>query len=162
MPTNTNSTANAKELRRENNAECKQQFSPRLLRPSANTPVATSTGSGVFKFDPGNNQVHSSQRPVTASSRERLKSEVHRGLLLRPISSFKEQIKAKEVKKENVFNRLYSSGKKRDVKFTREAPFSSRQSQAGSEYKTSIDFAIGFVGNIGQTEDLSLLKGHRQ
>lgn len=121
MLSSTNSTpANARVLRRENSAESKQ-FSPRLLGSNANSPVTT--GSGVFKFDPVNNHGHIPQRPATASlSRDHSGNEVHRGLLLRPVSSSKEQTKPKE-KKENVFNRLYSSGKKREGKVSREAPF---------------------------------------
>ena len=108
----TNSTESTRDLRRENSAEGKQQFSPRLLGSSTHPPGAA---SGVFKFD-------LPQRPRTASSsKDAAGSEVHRGLLLRPVSSSKEQTKAKEVKKESVFNRLYSSGKKREGnKVTRE------------------------------------------
>ena len=108
----TNSTESTRELRRENSAEGKQQFSPRLLGSSTHPPGAA---SGVFKFD-------LPQRPRTASSsKDAAGSEVHRGLLLRPVSSCKEQTKTREVKKESVFNRLYSSGKKRDGnKVTRE------------------------------------------
>lgn len=108
----TNSTESTRELRRENSAVGKQQFSPRLLGSSTHPPGAA---SGVFKFD-------LPQRPRTASSsKDAAGSEVHRGLLLRPVSSSKEQTKTREVKKESVFNRLYSSGKKRDGnKVTRE------------------------------------------
>ena len=122
MPLKTNSTANVKDLRRENSTECKHQFSPRLRGSSVESPASPGSPE-VFKFDPGNvNLGPIPQRPSTAtSSRDQNRKEVHRGLLLRPISSSKEQTKPKE-KKESVFNRLYSSGKKRDVKMTREAP----------------------------------------
>lgn len=112
VPTGTNSTESTRELRRENSAEGKQQFSPRLLGSSTHPPGAA---SGVFKFD-------LPQRPRTASSsKDAAGSEVHRGLLLRPVSSSKEQTKTRDVKKESVFNRLYSNGKKRDGnKLTRE------------------------------------------
>ena len=119
-----NSTANVRELRRENNTECtrKQPFSPRL-RGSSVESAASPRSSEVFKFDAGNSHGQIPQRPATASSSMNQNGkEVHRGLLLRPVSSSKEQTKPKG-KKESVFNRLYSSGKKRDVKMTREAPF---------------------------------------
>ena len=113
LPTaGTNSTESTRELRRENSAEGKQQFSPRLLGSSTHPPGAT---SGVSQFD-------LPQRPRTASSsKDAAGSEVHRGLLLRPVSLSKEQTKAKEIKKASVFNRLYTSGKKRyGNKVTRE------------------------------------------
>lgn len=111
-----NSAANAKDtLRQKNTLESKHQLSPRFWGSSVVTPA--SPGSpGLFKFDLGNNShVQNPQRPVTpvASSSNDNGKEVHRGLLLRPVPSSKEQTKPKE-KKESVFNRLYLRGKKRD------------------------------------------------
>ena len=119
MLSSTNSTENAKDSRRENSTEGKQQLSPRLLGSSVDSSVTN--GLGVFKFDLGSNH-NIPQRPSTAASSRDQNDEVHRGLLLRPVSSSKEQTKPKE-KKKSVFNRLYSTGKKRDAKMTRDAPF---------------------------------------
>ena len=124
MLSNSNSTANANDIRREENGESKQYLSPRLLRSNVEDPPVhsptSSSGGLVFKFDLASNHAQMSRRPATAaSSRDsNAGSEVHRGLLLLPVSSSKEQTKSKEAKKINVFNRLYSGSKKREGKRT--------------------------------------------
>lgn len=123
MLSNSGSMApNANDGRREENAESKQPFSPRLLRSNVtDTPASphSPTSPGIFKFDLATNHAQIPRRPATAvSNRDSGGSEVHRGLLLLPVSSSKEQTKPKEAKKTNVFNRLYSSAKKREGKRT--------------------------------------------
>lgn len=114
MLSNPNSIANANDLRREGNTESKHLLSPRLLRsnPESPPPLHSSTSPGVFKFNLAQNQAQLPRRPATVSSGDSGGSEVHRGLLLLPVTSSKEQTKQKEAKKINVFNRLYSGSKK--------------------------------------------------
>ena len=114
MLSNPNSIANANDLRREEKAESKHLLSPRLLRSNPESPASSHspTSTGVFKFDLARNQAQLPRRPATASSGDIGGREVHRGLLLLPVTSSKEQTKQKEAKKINVFNRLYSGSKK--------------------------------------------------
>lgn len=136
MLSNSNSMANANDLRREENTESKHLLSPRLLRSNPDSPASLhSTGTGVFKFDVSPNLAQPPRRPATATSnRESGGSQVYRGLLLLPVTSSKEQTKPKEAKKIGVFNRLYSGSKKREGKrahhlsddlATRQIPFSN-------------------------------------
>ena len=109
---NPNSIANANDLRRGENSESKHLLSPRLLRsnPEPPAPLHSPTSPGVFKSD--QNQAQLPKRPATATSGDSRGSVVHRGLLLIPVTSSKEQTKQKEAKKINVFNRLYAGSKK--------------------------------------------------
>lgn len=130
MFSSSNSMANANDARREENLESKQQFSPRLLRsnvPDSPLPLHSPHSPGTFTFDLPNNHAQMPRRPATAASnRDSNGSEVHRGLLLLPVSSSKEQTKPKEPKKTSVFNRLYSSAKKKDGKRAVLDDFSTR------------------------------------
>lgn len=124
MLSSSNSMANANDVRREENVESKHLLSPRLLRSNVPDTPATlhsptsAPNGGVFKFDLASNHAQMPRRPATAASNRDSSagSEVHRGLLLIPVSSSKEQTKPKEAKKINVFNRLYSGSKKREGK----------------------------------------------
>ena len=122
MLSGSNSTTNVNEARREENLESKQQFSPGLQRANlvdSSVPLNSPTSPKAFNFDLPNNLSQIPRRPATAASfRDSASnsSEVHRGLILLPVSSSKEQTKNKEQKKGSVFNRLYSSTKKRDRK----------------------------------------------
>ena len=122
MLSGSNSTTNENEARREENLESKQQFSPRLQRANlvdSSVPLNSPTSPKAFNFDLPNNLSQIPRRPATAASVRDSASnsgEVHRGLILLPVSSSKEQTKNKEQKKGSVFNRLYSSTKKRDRK----------------------------------------------
>lgn len=122
MLSGSNSTTNVNEARREENLESKQQFSPGLQRANlvdSSVPLNSPTSPKAFNFDLPNNLSQIPRRPATAASVRDSASnsgEVHRGLILLPVSSSKEQTKNREQKKASVFNRLYSSTKKRDRK----------------------------------------------
>ena len=125
MSLRANSSASkAKTLRKDNSEECTQPDSP-WLRGSSTESFVSLNSPVDSKLDQRNKQL--TQRPVTASvsGRDLSRPEpVHRGLLLMPVSSSKPQ-KPKE-KRENVFDRLYPSGKKREMKICnrdRETPF---------------------------------------
>ncbi|PFX16841.1 hypothetical protein AWC38_SpisGene18872 [Stylophora pistillata] len=120
MLSSSNSMTNVNETRREEHLESKQRFSPRLQRTNIDSSVLLNspTSPKALNFDQPSNFSQIPRRPATAvaSIRDSNSSEVHRGLILLPVSSSKEQTKTKEQKKDSVFNRLYSSTKKRDRK----------------------------------------------
>ena len=85
----------------EETGKCKQQLSSRLVARTnvAASALVSTTDSGQLQKQP-------------SSPSNGVENVVHRGLLLRRVSSSKEQSKAKETKTASVFKRLYVGNKK--------------------------------------------------